>query len=99
MVAISFQDVSGGWIFIAALLSYLIILLQHVNEAPVVGMVEIYSNVLGSLISAKSRVEVVSTGYKHLDGILWIDDEVSASSYVLATGTRKRVRANNILYC
>lgn len=78
------RDLGCAWVFVPAVMCYLICLVQHFNDIPRVGFVEVFHSDSLHLISPAYQVEVVSTGYSGLAGIAWIDDEARASSYVLA---------------
>eukprot|EP01041_Mallomonas_annulata_P007100 gene7100-14445_t len=80
---------SWCYVFIPALLGYLLILMQHINEKPVIGKILSFDPKFQEVFRTDSKIEIISKDSIWSEGPLWIDDQDTPASYLLFSDVGK----------
>lgn len=69
--------------FFPAAIGYFLILMQFVNEKPIIGSVEVVDASFNRLFKTSANIEVIVKDAMNADGPLWIKDEQTSANYLL----------------
>lgn len=76
------------FIFVPALLSYLVFLMRYVNLKPTLGDIEIYVSEGQELFNKNSKIEIIVSGLNWSEGPVWIEEQSTSNSFLLFSDTR-----------
>lgn len=77
------------YIFIPALLAYIILLTKYLNMRPLTGFLEPHHENFSQLIFPDSQIEIIATDFSWTEGPLWINNDENGNGYLLFSDTIK----------
>ena len=82
-------EIAWCYLFLPALLGYLYLLANYINEKPETGRIIILDKSLDKIFPPSAKIEIIASGLSFADGPLWIDDKDTSNSFLLFSDTRK----------